>query len=118
MYLLVDVLEQTEHLPSILEGFAKIGVSGATVLESIGMGRVLWEAETEIPAMGIIRKVLEEGKPTNRTIFAVIEDKQTVAKAVAVIKSFCGELGDPGKGIVFVMPVEFAEGLTLSPHPA
>ena len=41
MYLLVDVLEHTEHLPGILEGFTKIGVTGTTVLDSIGMGRPL-----------------------------------------------------------------------------
>jgi len=63
MYLLVDVLEHTEHLPSILEGFAKIGVTGTTVLDSIGMGRILMKSGADIPAIDVIREVLAKGKP-------------------------------------------------------
>ena len=50
MYLLVSVLEQTEHLPAILEGFAKIGVTGTTIFNSSGMGRVLMKSGAELPA--------------------------------------------------------------------
>ncbi len=114
MYLLVEVLEQTEHLPSLLEGFAKIGVTGTTVIDSIGMGRVLMQSGANIPAIGVIREVLTTGKPTNKTIFAVIEDKQTVDKAIDVIRSFCGNLEDPGKGILFTFPLEHVEGLVRS----
>ena len=45
MYLLVNVLEQPEHLVAILEGFAKIGIKGSTVINSTGMGRVLMMPE-------------------------------------------------------------------------
>jgi hypothetical protein len=40
MYLLVNVLEQPEHLVAILEGFAQLGIKGSTVMNSTGMGRV------------------------------------------------------------------------------
>ena len=49
MYLLVNVLEQPEHLVAILEGFAKMGIKGSTVMNSTGMGRVL--------TSGLIQKV-------------------------------------------------------------
>jgi len=111
MYLLVDVLERTEHLPAILEGFAKMGVTGTTILDSIGMGRILMQSGADIPAIDVIRDVLAKGKPTNRTIFAVIRDKETVEKAIGVIRSFCGDLGDPGKGILFTISLDYVEGL-------
>lgn len=111
MYLLVDVLEHTEHLPAILEGFAKIGVTGTTVLDSIGMGRILMQSGADIPAIDVIRGTLAKGEPTNKTIFAVIRDKQTVDEAIAVIKSFCGDLDAPGRGIVFTVSLEYVEGL-------
>jgi hypothetical protein len=38
MYLLVNVLEQTEHLPAILEEFAGLNIKGSTVINSTGMG--------------------------------------------------------------------------------
>jgi hypothetical protein len=34
MYLLVNVLVQSEHLVAILEGFAKMGIKGSTVMNS------------------------------------------------------------------------------------
>jgi hypothetical protein len=114
MYLLVDVLEHTEHLPAILEGFDRIGVTGTTVLDSIGMGRILTQSGADIPAIDVIREVLVKGKPTNKTIIAVIRDKQTMEQAIGVIKSFCGNLDDPGKGILFTISLEYVEGLGQS----
>jgi len=111
MYLLVDVLEQTELLPDLLEEFVKIGVTGTTVLDSIGMGRILLESDTAVPVFDIIKEALAKGKPSNKTIFAVIDNKETLQKAVDVIKSVCGNLDEPGKGILFTLPVDFVEGL-------
>jgi hypothetical protein len=87
MYLLVDVLEQTEHLPAILERFAKIGVTGTTVLDSIGMGRILLKSKAEVPAIEVIRKALAKGQPTNKTIFAVIKEKETLQRAINIIRN-------------------------------
>lgn len=111
MYLLVDVLEQTEHLPAILEGFAKIGVTGTTVLDSIGMGRILLESGADVPAIEVIEEIIAKGKPTNKTIFAVVKEKETLQRAINIIKSLCGNLNEPGKGILFTLPLDFVEGL-------
>ncbi len=114
MYLLVHVLEQTQHLEALLEGFTKIGVTGTTVLDSIGMGRILAESGADVPVVQIIKDVLGKGRPTNKTIFAVVKDKATSDKAIEVIKSFCGDLDDPGKGILFTVRLEHVEGLVES----
>jgi len=111
MYLVVDVLEQTEHLGKFLEGLAKIGVAGTTVIDSIGMGRVLLQSGSDVAEIDVIKDVLAKGSPTNKTIFAVVKDKETADKAVDVVRSICGDLNEPGKGIVFTMPVDFAGGL-------
>jgi nitrogen regulatory protein PII len=111
MYLLVEVLEQTDHLPTLLEKFAKIGVTGTTVLDSMGMGRILVESGAEVPAIAVIKKLLAQGKPNNKTLFSVIADKETLQKAIDIIRSLCGNLNDPGKGIVFTIQLDFVEGL-------
>ena len=41
MHLLVAVINAPEKLDAILAGFVELGVRGATVLHSEGMGRVL-----------------------------------------------------------------------------
>ena len=111
MHLLVQVLEQTEHLAALLEGFAKAGVTGTTVLDSIGMGRVLLESGAEVPALQVIRNALTKGKPTNKTVFAVVRDEDTLRRAIEVVRSLCGDLNTPGKGILFTLRLDLVEGL-------
>ncbi len=50
MFLLINVVEQTEKLPEILEGFSKVGVRGTTILGSTGMGRVLMARGAQLSA--------------------------------------------------------------------
>ena len=111
MYLLVHVLEQTHHLSGILEGFARIGIQGSTVLDSTGMGRVLMKTKASLPEMEQINKVLKDLESANKIMLTVIREKAVLEKAVDVIKSFCGDLKEPGKGILFAFPLEFVEGL-------
>ena len=111
MYALFQVLEQTELLPQIIEKLARIGVPGVTVLESIGMGRVLLQSSADVSTLEIIKSVLEQRQPTNKTIFAVIEQEEIVKKAIKEIKSICGDLNAPGKGIIFSFPLTIADGL-------
>jgi nitrogen regulatory protein PII len=111
MYLLVNVLEQTQHLSGILEGFAKIGIQGSTVLNSTGMGRVLMKTKATLPVMKQINKVIKDLESSNKILLTVVREKAVLEKAVNVIRSFCGDLNEPGKGILFAIPLEFVEGL-------
>jgi len=114
MHLLVQVLEHTEQLADLLEGFTKAGVTGTTVLDSIGMGRILLERGVDVPTMQIIKDVLAKGEPTNKTVFAVVEDERTLQKAIEVVRSLCGDLNAPGKGILFTLRLDIVEGLKKS----
>ena len=111
MYLLVNVLEQPEHLVAILEGFAKMGIKGSTVMNSTGMGRVLMKAGAEGPAMEEINKMIANGESSNKTIFTVVKEKETLDKAIDIVKSLCGDLCEPGKGILFAVPLALVDGL-------
>lgn len=112
MYLLVSIIEQTHHLPGILEGFARIGIQGSTVIETTGMGRVLMRTRAASPEMKHINKVLKDLESANKTLITVIKGKDQVDKAIEVVKSFSGDLNEPGKGILFTLPLEYVEGLT------
>jgi len=111
MYLLVNVLEQPEHLVAILEGFAKIGIKGSTVMNSTGMGRVLMKAGADGPAMEEINKMIANGESSNKTIFTVVKEKEVLDKAIEIVKSFCGDLCEPGKGVLFAIPLALVEGV-------
>jgi nitrogen regulatory protein P-II 1 len=120
MYLLVSVLEETEKLTDIMEGFAKIGITGSTVLDSIGMGRVLMRARASLPVMEQINKVITDLQSSNKTIMTVVQSKDILDHAIRIVKSLCGNLCEPGKGILFALPLAIVEGLPeegLSAHP-
>ena len=111
MYLLVNVLEQPEHLVAILEGFAKMGIKGSTVMNSTGMGRVLMKAGADGPAMEEINRMIANGESSNKTIFTVVREKESLDKAIDIVKSLCGDLCEPGKGILFAVPLTLVDGL-------
>jgi hypothetical protein len=82
MYLLVNVLEQTEYLPSILEEFAKMGIKGSTVINSTGMGRVLKQVGAAADGMDEIKSILSKINPSNKIIFTVLPNRDILEKAI------------------------------------
>lgn len=108
MELLVCVINQEEKLEEILSGFLDLGVTGATVIKSEGMGRVLANG---VPVIAGLQTLMSRSRPQNVTIFSVIKSKQTLEAAVDMVQSICGDFGEPSTGIVFTVPVERVIGL-------
>jgi nitrogen regulatory protein PII len=110
MYLLVSILKQTQPMSDIMASFAKIGITGSTVLKGSGMGRVLMQTRVSLISSDHINKVITDLESANNIVLTVIKDKDTLDKAIEIVKSFCGDLYEPGKGILFALPLEVVEG--------
>lgn len=111
MKMLIMVLNKIECLEEILEELNKSGIKGATVIDSQGMARVLGGAHPDrMPLFGSLSMLINESRPYNKTIFTVIDDRK-VSDAINAIKSVVGDLSKPNVGIVFTIPVDFAEGI-------
>ncbi len=107
MQLLVAVINYEEHMDDVLAGFIALGVTGATVIDSEGMGHVL----NHLPVFAGLRQSMgPRSRPINHTVFSVIDDEQVDA-AIAMIQHVCGSLEVPGAGIVFTIPVSRVVGL-------
>ena len=111
MFLLINVVEQTEKLPEILEGFAKVGVRGTTILGSTGMGRILMATGAQVPAAEQAGQAIESAESSNRTTLTVVANQQVLDAAIKVIKDCCGDLNQPGKGIIAVVPLHSVDGV-------
>lgn len=107
MKLLILILNKVEKLEEVLEGFLEIGITGATVIDSVGMGHVLSE---EVPIFDGLRFMFAGTKPHNKTIFSAIKDEKE-KPAIELLQKILGDLNQPGTGIVFTIPVEKVEGL-------
>ena len=101
MKTLVLVLNDESIVDEILLTFSKIGIKGATVIDSVGMGGILG---VKIPFLSKLDNFVTIKKPDNKTIFAVIRDDHILRQAVDTLKEKL-KLEKPGTGFMFVIPV-------------
>jgi nitrogen regulatory protein P-II 1 len=107
VHLLIAVINQEERIDEILSGFLELGITGATLINSEGMGRVL---SHDIPIFAGLQTLISRSRPQNQTLFSVIDDEK-VDGAIALLQEICGDLSDPATGIAFTLPVDRVVGL-------
>ena len=104
--LLIAVLNREEKLEEVLSGFLELGVTGATILQSEGMGRLL---QSEVPIFAGLDTFVGS-RPRNVTLFSVIDGDAKVEGAIRLLQEIC-DVGKPGCGIVVTVPVGRVVGL-------
>ncbi len=111
MQFFVLVLNREECLEPILEEMLAQGFSGATVLNSTGMMRVLENDDNvDMPMLGLLRHFYSPERKTSKTLFTLIEDDKR-DKLMRIINEKTGGLDHPDTGIAFALPVSFVEGV-------
>ncbi len=108
MKLLVFVLNKEELLEEVLEAYVEAGIDGATLLDSEGMGRFL---AYEVPLFAGFKQFMKGNKPYNKTLLSVVPEDAAVERVRALVDEVVGGLENPGTGIMFTLPVDWAAGL-------
>lgn len=108
MQLLIAVINQEEKLDEILSGMVELGITGATIINSEGMGRVL---SHDIPIFAGLDRLASLSRPQNQTIFSVIREDEKVEGVLKLLREICGDLDHPATGIAFTIPVSQVVGL-------
>ena len=109
MKLLIAVINETDRVEEILAGFLRIGITGATVLDSEGMGRVL--SQDDPPAFAGLQSLVSSTRPQNTTLFSVVPDAATADRALELLEELCGPFDGPATGIAMILPVDRALGV-------
>ena len=107
MHLLIAVVNDPEKVDEILSGYLEIGITGATIINSEGMGRVL---SHDIPIFAGLQTLISRSRPQNRTIFSVVEDDK-LDPALDLLQEVCGDFSAPATGIAFTFPLDRVVGL-------
>ena len=107
MQYLVIVLNKSEILDEVLETFLELGISGATVLDSTGMGHII---SRDIPIFAGFKNVFSVAQPNNKTIFTLVPDDK-VSFILDAIEQVTGSFEKQGVGIAFSLPVTTVRGL-------
>ncbi len=110
MKLLFVVLNSAEKLEEVLEGLVEAGVTGATVVDSVGMGHLL----EDVPLFAGMRSVFRASHARNQVIFSVIDDA-LAAEVMTVMEQILDCAHGKGRGIAFTVPVDSAIGVRKAP---
>lgn len=109
MKLLIFILNNNDILEKLLKAISSAGIRGGTTIESKGMGRQLSKTD-DSPLFGSIRKFFNPDRENNTTLLFALNEEQ-VKIVVKIINEIVGDLSKPNTGILFVLPIEYVEGL-------
>ena len=110
MQLLFLVIKRIELVDEIMRSLAQAGIRG-TVIDSVGMAKSISTMDN-LPMIGVLRSILsgEDAAQKGKTIFVAVADDQ-VDVARKAITDVTGDLSQPNAGVLFGVPISFAEGV-------
>ena len=102
-HMLQIILDDINFLPDLLHAWREIGVSGTTIMKSVGGYRTsTWLSKVGLSA---IDHLFETKEIQRRTLIAVIEDDELLAQAIAEAERVVGGFDRPNSGVLVVLPV-------------
>ena len=107
--MLVVILHEVEYLPQLLGAWREIGVSGVTILES--MGGFQAEALATRGGLGGFLTLFDSTKSGQRTLFSLIDDPDLLERAIAEADRVVKGFDRPHSGILFTIPLDRSLGL-------
>lgn len=112
-YMVMLILHKVNECTNIMDAWDAEGVGGITILESSGMGRVRELSLTHnIPLMPSLSYFMHSPEQRHRTLFTVVEDESWVDRLIQVTENILGDMELPENGVMFVLPVVRAHGLS------
>ena len=114
MYLLVIITRQEDKTYDFLKLLPTVGVRGATVIESRGMGKILRDREIIFTS---IEQILSASidLTDNVVILSLVQGGEVLANARRLARKVFGDFAHPNTGVLFVLPVADVEGLATGP---
>jgi len=112
LFAVVFILDDPTWCSGILDAWESVGVSGITILESSGLGRVRKAALREdLPLIPAFNELIKHQETSHRTLFTVVEGQDLVDRIVEVTQEAVGDLMQENSGFLFVLPVSQAFGI-------
>ncbi|HEB71986.1 MAG TPA: hypothetical protein ENI77_05140 [Nitrospirae bacterium] len=109
--LFVCIINRPEAVEDVIAAFVEIGVTGCTIIDSKGMGKIITQ---DIPIFSGFKNMFSGTRESNVTIFSVM-DSGLVDEAIKIIEEIYVSFSEPDSGIVFTLPVNRVKGLLSNP---
>jgi nitrogen regulatory protein P-II 1 len=113
MFLVLFVLNNPDLLEEVLTAWEQVGVGGATVLPSTGLGRIRQKEglRDDVPLMPGLEDFYHHESDISHTLFTIVDSQALAGEVVRVTEQVVGGLDEPGNGILVVVPTVSIHGL-------
>jgi len=108
MFMILCVIDQTDHLKAVLKAWQQNSINGVTILESTGLHRLI--AETRVPMRYAFGAASSERG--NITLLTIVDNEETIQRCLEITESIIGDFNGPNTGIFIAWPLGFAKGVT------
>ena len=71
----------------------------------------------DLPLFPSLRDLVAGRELHHRTLFSVIDDEETLERAIAATERIVGDLSNPHTGLLFVLPVSRVLGIVKRKYP-
>ncbi len=107
MFMIMLVLDDSDHLDAILEAWSDLGVSGVTIIESSGMHRRLVK---RIPMRYLYgNQAIEESG--NLTLLVIVRKEKLIQECLKAAEKIVGDLNQPNTGVFTAWPLLMTKGI-------
>lgn len=110
--MVVLVLARPEQLKPVMDAWQDAGVSGITVLHTVGMeGMNRHHQRDNLPLFPSMRDLFQMDEMHHQTIFTLTEDEQLIDRLIVATERIIGPFDGDDNGILFTLPVGRMYGL-------
>jgi len=107
MFMIMLVLDDSDHLDAILEAWAGLGVSGVTIIESSGMHR---RKLKHIPMRYLYGgKAVEEFG--NLNLIVIVKNEPLIRQCLKAVEEIVRDLNQPNTGVFAAWPLTLTKGI-------
>jgi hypothetical protein len=111
MQMIMFVLDDPNHLDAILDAWHAVGVSGVTIVESIGSYRRRQARRVHGRYLFGLPGLTECTEQCQYILFAIVPDSRTVARCLDVAEEVVGDLSEPNTGVLAAWELALAKGV-------
>ncbi|MBU2645400.1 hypothetical protein KKI24_11900 [bacterium] len=112
MKLAVIFLNRIEYLEDLLSAFLEIGISGSTIIDSVGMGHIISQ---NIPIFAGLKDTFAGSSPIQKTILTLVEDDM-ISRIDEVLADVCISIDESRAYFMVSLAIDGVHGFNKPEH--
>lgn len=111
MYMVMFVLNDPQHLDTILDAWDALGVSGVTIVESTGINRRKSARLAGNAFMAGINRLVHTQEEGHYTLFTIVKGENVVRDCIKAAEEIVGNLKLPNTGVMAAWKLSIVKGV-------